>query len=51
MFDDHTHAFVMCFKPILHMADLMARRQESACREVAFSPGLLFGDGSYLLLN
>ena len=34
MFGQHTRPFAMCFKAIVHVADILNRRQEPACRQV-----------------
>ncbi|EGD78041.1 hypothetical protein PTSG_09679 [Salpingoeca rosetta] len=39
MFARHTRAFLMCFKSIVHMADILNRQQEAAYRHLASTAG------------
>ncbi|EGD79558.1 hypothetical protein PTSG_10408 [Salpingoeca rosetta] len=38
-FARHTRAFLMCFKSIVHMADILSQRQGAACRDLALTAG------------
>ncbi|EGD77179.1 hypothetical protein PTSG_08272 [Salpingoeca rosetta] len=38
-FARHTRAFLMCFKSIVQMADILSQRQGAACRDLALTAG------------
>ncbi|EGD75638.1 hypothetical protein PTSG_07755 [Salpingoeca rosetta] len=44
-FARHTRAFLMCFKSIVHMIDILNRQQEAACRHLASTAGGGWGAG------